>query len=997
MANTTNPTTPAPTTPTTVTITQANRTQFTVDLHNLSAAKADELYAALGRTGTDFKYQQLADQVADFAHNFKSIVSVGLPSGMNYQTAMNNFMNMLKANGGTITEGSDQYLKDLQKSALGQSIIQSGIYRTAAGTAAVFDAGSEFLNGMASVPRAISAMTSAATGTAADYYGQIGFGMSNSQAKAIGTAYAAALYSKVDAPGVQSQPNIIQKGIAYIESAASNIWHLLPASMTAYLGAAIKWMTNGYHWDVAYNEAFAEATAARNAPALTYEQTLQRNMVASADRSSRPEAAAMLRQAGTIAGMATGPIADVVEQGGVYRHTNGTYRTLTFEGGKPVTTDLNNPAGQPLTIEQRRTDRVAAVMEALPNSPVGFMGMTTGIAGVWALETSRVAPLRGAWNAVVHVAMAPIKLATNMTLGTISAVDRAFAGVVNTVLPSSAGIRAHDMQDANAINRAGDVAERRATRRGNSQGLTGEALEQAAKEAAEAARARAEAALKPRGVVSRAFDFLRPVGDSFHATGVQITENMTGFRNWINGGITDVKQLFLFDRRTAERKIADAAKAEADRAVEIALANTRNAAQPAATTAAETVARTEPVVASTAAQTAQTAARAPLVEPAPVPHRTQLMAGTALQSGADIAGAAVRTETTAARTVETAGIIARGATTVAEGATKAGPWGKLIALGAVLFGAGAAGVAEAHDFEANPDAHRGESKVGAVAGAFGNGLWETGGGIVGAPDFVRGDTVRGAAALASLIPMVPGVAIVDTFRQVDAVDKVPLAQVAQLNSAINANAPHTGNVYLDRVIALKAMQARGVKEVAMAPLTNFNPLWSSDNMGEVAYEGPAVVNYGAAFLEVPAASETTASVQQAIDLNLRLFVVKGGNLVKAQTALGAQVEPAIAPAGRVAPTAPALAEPAPSAPVAQTTPAPLQTSALSNEQLLAGHADVIQQARMSVNRVAANATRPTALNLGSSFASVDSTRAAIATRTPGTGGGQQPDQQAMIA
>lgn len=579
MANATNTTTP-----TTVIITEANGTTFSTDLKDLSAANATKLYAALGHTGTKTNYQQLADQVAGFAHNFKSIVTLQSPMGTDYQQLIKNYCNALKEGGGQLQANCEDDLKQFQATALGQSIMQSGMYKTAEGTAAAVGAVGEFFHGVTAPFRVAGAAISGAVGAAGDGYDQLSFGMSEQQAKAIGTAYAAALYSQVDAPSVRHEANTTDEIFAEVESFANGIWHSLPPGLTAYLFAVVNYLENGFHWDAAYSAGVIEADKVRATPALNYEQTLQRDLVNHADKASRPDAAQMLREAGTIAGMATAPVANIVDKGGVSRDTKGTYQTVEFKDGAPTTAVVKNDQGKPVTQNQRNEDRVQKVADEVPQTGAEWVGAGAAALGVGYLETTRFAPIRGAVNLGTGLVAGTVKRSADVLLGTAAGISQGTASVVNIpvkvvgkLLPSSLSPEEHLAATTKATDDAGAAAAKAATKAGKQAGLSGDELIEHVraqeKSARLAALQEAMEPVKPSNIFVKAGDWVASVGDWVHNVGATASTKIEGWSAAFTSSVDSVKSAVTFDRATAAQKAKRAADAQATLAAEAAKGN----------------------------------------------------------------------------------------------------------------------------------------------------------------------------------------------------------------------------------------------------------------------------------------------------------------------------------------------------------------------------------------------------------------------------------------
>ena len=388
------------------------------------------------------------------------------------------------------------------------------------------------------------------------------------------------------------------------------------------------------------------------------------------------------------------------------------------------------------------------------------------------------------------------------------------------------------------VDDAGEKAAKEATKQAKKAGLEGEALAAKVAEAKEAAREAAMKGLQERGAVSRAIDPLRAIGDNARDAGKVGSDLFKGLGDWANAKLDAIKSKLTFDTRSAAQKAAD-------EALKQTAGTTGQAAAQVAAPAAQTVAQTT----AHATVTAQTVAQG--VEKA-VPQS----------------------------------MWAKGTEKAAVLLNKIGA--KKLAL--LLGAGGAAGAASARGVD-------GQQAVMSVGERIAE--------VTGANDVVNnGKPFLGVAKFADIFTWIGIPSFEQAVKapdQLKAMEQIDVAKLNQISALVTAQTKATGNEYLDQVIKLKAMQARGVKEVA------FMPPSSIDDAGRVLYEGKAIAtpNYSGNPMNMITQPMTT-TVSEMIKTNLQLYVVKGGDVAQAQALLGIAL--AQAPATGTLKADPAMSE-----------------------------------------------------------------------------------------
>jgi hypothetical protein len=290
---------------------------------------------------------------------------------------------------------------------------------------------------------------------------------------------------------------------------------------------------------------------------------------------------------------------------------------------------------------------------------------------------------------------------------------------------------------------------------------------------------------------------------------------------------------------------------------------------------------------------------------------------------------------------------------VAKGASKSAK-GPILAV-LTVFGVGAYGGYkgnEQYETDARSGRHPEQGRGEQVARGAGSELWSTVKNIFGVEDFSKGDWKRGSATVVQNLIFLPVRTELDQHRdrkntaKLDGqpvqqiIDLVPAKAKATTGNAWKDGYNHamgeheTGNIYLDRIMQLKEMKARGVTTVGVST-SGSNLLWSLDErVGDIRYEGSqrgfmrglkesalALVTLGDTF------KSTEMTIDQAIELNSRQYLVRGGSVDAARTA--------------VAPIA--AAQPHREAPAQSRANA--QEHRLTQQELAAAHDGVREQVR----------------------------------------------------
>ena len=387
--NTTLPSTatdPKASAPTAVKIVEADGTVFSIDLNHMSAEQSVALHDALGKVKAPTNYTQVADHMARIALSMQSIVSVNLPPGMNYQQAVNQLMEALTKGGGRLLEGSPAWMNQMIGTSFGQQVLETNVWKSVEGAAAVSSATGDFVKGFGRPYSALVKAVKAVGGTTDELGKAVDPGISEAQAKAFGAAYAAALYMQVDAPDSPAatrrrDPNLLDKGTAWVQSTTDAAWRWLPAEWAGIFTAIGKWVGSGFKkdWNSCYNEAKAEHEAYRATPQKTYDEILRKNVETAVDKAVRPQAAEMIAKTDDIAGHDFKPMAEITAKGGLLRGTDGLHYDLSFVNGQPKLEAIKGADGKPLTMVDREVDRWKNVAEAAtPKTTADWAGAALG-------------------------------------------------------------------------------------------------------------------------------------------------------------------------------------------------------------------------------------------------------------------------------------------------------------------------------------------------------------------------------------------------------------------------------------------------------------------------------------------------------------------------------------------------------------------------------------------------------------------------------------------
>lgn len=318
------------------------------ELRNLSEEEGARLYAVLPP-----EYQQIANQYAVIAKSFDRIAEVQLPSGISLANGFENLKQAYLRGGGALPADAEPYLRQMDQQLQNMPGYSEamGTIRTARSTGDVIAAaGSGAVAVIAMPARALNFFNTVWT----EIDGAVTRDVSDAQALAFGSAYAAALYKQ----GADRQ-NMSTTQLIFSNPAAS-----LTAGI-AGLPVVGPYIATFFRW--AYSN-ISSAFSANSTPALTWDQAyaeVTQELEANPNFRDRVNAQARagdiaaagrtMTAAQNVAGIATAPIVDAVTNDRTIINSDGQLAQVTTENGLPtVETDTTLNNGQP----QGRGDRI---------------------------------------------------------------------------------------------------------------------------------------------------------------------------------------------------------------------------------------------------------------------------------------------------------------------------------------------------------------------------------------------------------------------------------------------------------------------------------------------------------------------------------------------------------------------------------------------------------------------------------------------------------------
>lgn len=349
----TTPQPPARTPAQSATAASASATLVTIEgqqfeLSNLNEEEGARLYAALPP-----EYQHIANQYAVIAKSFDRIAEVQLPSGISLANGFENLKQAYLRGGGALPADAEPYLRQMDQQLQnmpGYAEAMSTI-RTARSTGDVVAAAVSGAAAVIAMPaRALNFFNTVWT----EIDGAVTRDVSDAQALAFGSAYAAALYKQgADRQNMSTTQLIFSNPAASLSAGIAGLPVVGP-----YIATFFRW---------AYSN-ISSAFSANSTPALTWDQAyaevtqeLEANpnfrdrVNAQARAGDMAAAGRTMTAAQNVAGIATAPIVDAVTNDRTIINSDGQLAQVTTENGLPtVETDTTLNNGQP----QGRGDRI---------------------------------------------------------------------------------------------------------------------------------------------------------------------------------------------------------------------------------------------------------------------------------------------------------------------------------------------------------------------------------------------------------------------------------------------------------------------------------------------------------------------------------------------------------------------------------------------------------------------------------------------------------------
>lgn len=318
------------------------------ELKNLNEEEGARLYTALPA-----EYQQIANQYATIAKAFDRIAEVQLPSGISLANGFENLKQAYLRGGGALPSDAEPYLQqmDQQLQNMPGYAEAMGAIRSARSTGDVIAAAGSGAAAVIAMPaRALNFFNTVWT----EIDGAVTRDVSDEQALAFGSAYAAALYKQgADRQNMSTTQLIFSNPVASLSAGIAGLPVVGPYIATffrwAYSNITSAFSANGgpaLTWDQAYTEVTQELEANPNF----------RDRVNAQARSGDVAAAGnTMLAAENVAGIATAPIVDAVTNDRTIINSDGQLAQVTTDNGIPtIETDTTLNNGEP----QGRGDRI---------------------------------------------------------------------------------------------------------------------------------------------------------------------------------------------------------------------------------------------------------------------------------------------------------------------------------------------------------------------------------------------------------------------------------------------------------------------------------------------------------------------------------------------------------------------------------------------------------------------------------------------------------------
>ncbi len=931
---------------------------FKTDIATMNVADGLKLHAALGTLKTQRNYQAEADKLVPFIEHFQSIMK-DLPPELQQPDGMQKFLAGLKKTGGKLVGNESDQLKSWYNGEGGAMLRANGIGTglQLSGDAAnlIGDSLAEGGDGWMLWGRMFDA---AKTSTALVTKGAA-LPISHDQAVGIASSIEAVKYMYTESPDAPNATklktaNWLDKIVANVESVTDSIWHNVPEGLAAIIPTIGKWATNGFDWNKAWTESLNEVHQFRaTTKPLTAEETLARNMSDKVEHNGNEKSVEALQKAGTVAGVNVAPMAEALSHPTIVVNNDGTIGQTDGKGNGAT------PLVNPMTNHPLTTNDVHQNAWGKAKGGLFTHGMIPGAIGVTAAVVS-TQPLVMAARAV-----------NNAAAGFTSGLAHGFSnGKFDLDKVERAGDLSHHMGGIQAFAGQKLDAVKKMWGKGVKESLDSlKATEEQIAEIAGAQKTAAEQAmLKARSdEFARISDYYKTlerqrlnVTAPAHKAGDAVDKELDALAKAYGDKIATKRLgMAVQARETGEtinaggHVVASVLK-HAQIPVRPTLQKIFNAHSDIIVDEAR--APTQTVVGQVSHQVGKLfghlGAKVEFYSPTQMWADVKKLPESVGFRKATQVEAATAVPVTAGKAEEIVVKIAEATVEKTKGKGKIG----LIVGGIAAAVLGIAGGAEAkEEYEHKPkDKRQGSEAVAIGIGATKPIVHVVADGV-GYDDFAKADLVRGGAKIADWT-FLPVSATVDEQRLMDHAKKAAPALVAQVEALVPANASkdnkhNTGDTYLDRIAALKEMKARGVTQVGVN-LSGVNAVYSMlDHVGAIAYEGKETLSRTIneeVFKNMPVTGtmamdtfkSTPMTIDQAIELNTRLYVAQGGTVVKATQSLGITTH----------------------SPAAQKHPEPLTHDEII--ATMAKNAEVIQQARMAASRPTARKEGLVNFNLG---------------------------------
>ncbi len=318
------------------------------ELKGITPTDIAELHTELGtvQSSTNTDYQQVVTALSNILLNYNSPSFLDIPEGQDPETYLSKLKDALSHGIDTLDSGQKKVLENLQNiPGLG------GYFKTAEDTATAVGEIIGFFKDVAvgtgkgvMLPFNIKGAAGEALAESGKYLDGKLNPITQEQAHALATVYAASLYKAKDAPYAPSvnkprKPGAVDQVVAFTESAGDHIWGFVRTAWE-FINSGIS--TGKWDWKKA-----ASTVEADRGKTLSRKEYLNKNLSHETEEQTRASASQTLSYVEEVAGAPTKNLSGLIGKTGLYLDNNGQLNLLSFdEKGVPKHTQLKGTDGK---------------------------------------------------------------------------------------------------------------------------------------------------------------------------------------------------------------------------------------------------------------------------------------------------------------------------------------------------------------------------------------------------------------------------------------------------------------------------------------------------------------------------------------------------------------------------------------------------------------------------------------------------------------------------